>query len=353
MLLIHKITLKELTVSFVLAVIFLNLTLMMESMLRLTRLISGIGAELADILQIVLYIQPQLLLMSIPMAILISSLLVYGRMQNDNELLIIRSCGVSFWGIITPAFYIGLGCLILTIFVSFYLAPLGSGKINKKLFEILTQKSALTIEEGIFNTAFKNIVILVKHKPSANELRDIFLLDDKNPDEQKVIVAKSGIIQAVDRGINFRLTDGSVTMTGQSTITQLKFASYTFTLNISFDEAVKQTNEMTPFELYELAQINPPKRLQALIDLHRRFTFPAMCLLVSIIGPTIAILYKKTGRLGGLVAGLAVFVSYYTLLLYGESLVKSQQVPHFVGSWLSLVVHVVATVALVKRASKD
>jgi lipopolysaccharide export system permease protein len=46
----------------------------------------------------------------------------------------------------------------------------------------------------------------------------------------------------------------------------------------------------------------------------------------------------KTGKLGGLTIGLAVFTLYYMFLLYGENLMRTEQVPHYIGAWTPTVI---------------
>ena len=49
MYILHRFILKELITSFLLSVIFLNFTLMMEKLLRLSRLLSSVGASPLDL----------------------------------------------------------------------------------------------------------------------------------------------------------------------------------------------------------------------------------------------------------------------------------------------------------------
>ncbi len=51
---------------------------------------------LYDMLKIIFYLQPQLLLLTIPMSLLLSTLLVYGRMDIDSEIISLKSSGMNF-----------------------------------------------------------------------------------------------------------------------------------------------------------------------------------------------------------------------------------------------------------------
>lgn len=352
MLVIYRSILRELLISFVLALFFLNFTLMMEKLLRLSRVLAGVGSSLTDFLRIVLYLQPQLLILTIPMALLLSILLTYGRMNVDNELTILRGSGMSFRSITLPVMYVGVACFLASLVMSFYLGPGGAVMLREKISQILSTRAALTIEEGIFNTSFKDIVILVRSKPSADRLSGIFLVDDRKKEEQRVITAQEGQIVQEEEGLGFILTDGRVYTQKGDALTEMGFKRYHFALT-PFSEPVQRKNsELRPLELLKAAGEAPERRTALLLEFHRRTSMPAVCLIIALLGPSLSLLAGKSGRLGGLTVGLMVFVSYYTVLIYGESLSRSDKVPHFVGAWAAFALLSVFSVIVSERVNK-
>src|SRR5271169_6869121 len=253
MLLIHRSILKELLSSFFLSILFLNFTLMMEKLLRLSRLLAGVGASGSDIAKIVFYLQPQILILTIPMAMLLSVLLVYGRMGTDNELTILKSSGMPFRSIALPVFYLGMACFIVGSSMSFYLSPKGSKSLRQGLQDILTKRAPMTIEEGIFNTAFKNIMILIKAKPTPTRLSGVFIVDERKKDEQKIIVAKDGEIVPENDTLSFSLSDGHIYIARKSLITEIQFGTYHLRLAPSIEPGDRKNSEMTPRELLKEA----------------------------------------------------------------------------------------------------
>ncbi len=352
MFLIHRSILKELLSSFLLSILFLNFTLMMEKLLRLSRLLSGVGASFIDITKIILYLQPQILILTIPMAMLLSILLVYGRMNTDNELVILKGSGMSFKGIAVPAAYLGLACFTVGITMSFYLSPQGSAALRKGLTEILTRRASMTIEEGIFNTAFKNIVILVREKPTPNSLSGIFIIDERKKEEQKVIIAKEGKIIPENDTLSFSLDDGHIYITKKDVFTEIRFGKYHFKLTPSIEPADKKNSEMTPGELLRASRAKPGEKIPYLLEFHRRLSMPAICLIIILLGPSLSLMAGKSGRLGGLTVGLSVFAVYYTLLIYGEGLARSGKLPPLIGAWLSFIVLALFSVVVFERVNR-
>jgi lipopolysaccharide export system permease protein len=352
MLLIHRSILKELITSFLLSILFLNFTLMMEKLLRLSRLLSGVGASLPDVLKIVFYLQPQILILTIPMAMLLCVLLVYGRMNADSELVILKGCGMSFKNISRPVVYLGIACFLAGISMSFYLSPKGSAQLRKSLTEIMTRRAPMAIEEGIFNTAFKNITILVKEKPAPDRLSGIFIVDDRKGDEQKVIIAKEGRLVPSGDTLSFSLGNGHIYIIRGEIFTEISFGKYFFKLTPSIEAADKKNSEMTPKELLKSAKAAPDKKLPFLLEFHRRLSMPAICLIIILLGPSLSLLAGKSGRLGGLTVGLTVFAIYYIVLLYGEGLARSAKAPHFIGAWLSFTALAAFSVLIFEKVNK-
>jgi lipopolysaccharide export system permease protein len=352
MLLIHRSILKELVLSLLLSILFLNFTLMMEKLLRLSRILSGVGTSFTDIAKIILYLQPQILILTIPMAMLLSVLLTYGRMNTDNELIVLRCSGMSFRGISTPVVYLGIACFVLSLAMSFYLGPKGSALVRGKVSEILTIKAPMAIEEGIFNTAFKDIIILVKEKPAPEKLSGIFIVDERKKEEQKIIVAKEGKIVPEHESLAFSLSNGHIYITKKDTFTDIAFGKYHFKLNPSVESAEKKNSELTPLELLAASRQFPDKRILFFLELHRRLSMPAICLILILLGPSLSLMAGKSGRLGGLTVGLSVFAVYYTLLLYGENLARSGKLPHLAGAWMAFAVLGLFSLFIFERVNK-
>ncbi|MBF0506229.1 MAG: LptF/LptG family permease [Nitrospirae bacterium] len=338
MLLIHRSILKELLSSFFLSILFLNFTLMMEKLLRLSRLLAGVGASASDMAKIVFYLQPQILILTIPMAMLLCVLLVYGRMGTDNELTILKSSGMPFKSIALPVVYLGVACFIVGSCMSFYLSPKGSKYLRLGLQDILTKRAPMTLEEGIFNTAFKNIMILIKEKPAPTKLSGVFIVDERKKDEQKIIVAKSGEIIPENDTLAFSLSSGHIYLAHKGLITEIQFGKYHFMLTPSIEPGERKNSEMTPQELLREAGRDKGKRVSCLLEFYRRISMPAICFILILLGPSLSLMAGKSGKLGGLTVGLSVFAFYYTLLIYGENLARSGKLPLIAGAWLSFTI---------------
>jgi lipopolysaccharide export system permease protein len=338
---IHKSVFKELFLTFLLTLAFLNSVLMMEKLLRLSKLLAGVGASPLDMARIIFFLQPQLFILTIPMSLLLTTLLVYGRMHIDSEIIILRASGMDFFGISLPVMLLGLLCFAAGIAVSFYLGPASGIRLRQQITKTISSRAPLAIEEGTFNTSFKDVVIIVKGKKAQDTLEDIFIYDDRVKEEPRVLMAKEGkvFMQGVfDIGLD--LTNGYINITKGKNTTELFFARYKMALSLDSESPAPNKIEFTPAELLARTKEAGTRREKTalLLEFYRRLSLPAVCLILIFLGPSLSALSGKSGKLGGLAIGLIVFTVYYMMLLYGESLAMAGRVPHYVGAWMPAVI---------------
>jgi lipopolysaccharide export system permease protein len=337
---IHKSILEELVLTFLLSLISLNLILIMEKILRLSRLLSVVGASVFDMVKIILYLQPPILILTLPMSLLISTLLTYGRLNADSELIILRVSGMSFKEISKPVFILGIGCFFTGLLVSFYLGPLSMQRLRETTSDIIRLRAPAAIEEGVFTTLFKDIVLFVKEKPDSETMKEIFIYDERNKKEPRVMMSKEGRISVADGlSLSLYLKDGYIHITKGDTSTEIFFSGYNLILNLAAEQQLRKNSELTPFELFsEAKKFKPKEAIPLFLEFHRRLSLPSVCLILMILGPPLSLLAGKSGRLGGLTIGLFVFVVFYFMLIYGENLARTGKIPHLIGSWAPTIV---------------
>jgi len=351
---IHKSIFFELILTFLLCLVSLNFVLMMEKLLRLSRSIAGVGASIVDLTKMILFLQPQLLLLTIPMALLLSTLLIYGRLNIDNEIIIFRSSGMKFSSISFPVFLLALSCFLLNLLVSFYLGPKSSILLRTEITKIIRERTPLAFEEGKFNTYFKNAMIFVRDKKTDKTLRGIFIYDNRNKKNVRVLVAKKGEMSSQDdMHINFSLYDGHIHMVNGSNTTELLFKRYNMLLKLDYDMPSVKRAELTPFQLIDnISKQDTDHHVKLSLELHRRLSLPLLCIILAFFGTPLAMMAGKTGKLGGLTLGLSVFTLYYILLIYGENLAKSGAIPHYIGAWFPTIVLVLSSFFLFRRENR-
>ncbi|HEB01729.1 MAG TPA: YjgP/YjgQ family permease [Nitrospirae bacterium] len=345
---------KELFLTFLLGVFALNFLLVTEKMIRLTKRLANVGLSPGDMLSVLVYLQPLFTVLTVPMALFFAILLVYGRMNADNEIVIMRTNGMSFTRIAAPAFVLGIFCLLVSLGASFWVAPAGARKLRQKVADIISVRAGGAIQEGIFNTFFDDIVIFVKKKTDSGVLQGMFMYDSRNRDRPTVVYAREGRVSTEGRrSIVMELKDGHISFVGKESATDLTFTSYKLRVPIQIFEAIRGQTEMTPFGILEAAALLPPKkRTNLMMEFHRRFTFPFLSVVLMVLAPPLSFMAGKTGRFSGLALGFLVIASYNILLLYTEEMVRVGRLSHFAGSWLPAVLFLGVSIYVFMREAR-
>jgi lipopolysaccharide export system permease protein len=71
-----------------------------------------------------------------------------------------------------------------------------------------------------------------------------------------------------------------------------------------------------------------------------------------VLGPPLSLMAGKTGRLGGLTVGLAVFALYYAALVYAENLARAGSIEPATAAWLPLASLAALAAVLFLRARR-
>src|SRR5262252_3912286 len=93
--LIDRYILKELAVPLALGLVLFTFFLIVDRVYQLTDLVITKGVPLGLVLSLLVYMLPAFLILTLPMAFLVATLMACGRMAGDLEIVALRACGVS------------------------------------------------------------------------------------------------------------------------------------------------------------------------------------------------------------------------------------------------------------------
>lgn len=157
----------------------------------------GKGVELKVIAEMIFYVSAALLPFNFPLTILLASVMTFGTLGENNELLAMKAAGISLRRIINPLFLVVLFMCILSFFVANNLLP----ETNKRYMSILTalkeQRPELILNDGVFTSEIDGFCIKVGHIDRRNnEMYDILVYNHlENSSNKNVTTAKHGFIE--------------------------------------------------------------------------------------------------------------------------------------------------------------
>ena len=179
--------------------------------------ILGKGLSILELSELIFYYAVTLIPMAVPITVLISSVMVFGDMAEKYELSSMKSAGISLLRIMAPSIGIAVFIGLFSIFSANYLKPASLLQFNKRFLAIRKQKSALAIEEGIFNNAFNETIIRVnKIDKDKRGIHDVLIYDHTPNDKSLISVTSAGggemytaedgkyFVMKLDSGVQYR-----------------------------------------------------------------------------------------------------------------------------------------------------
>lgn len=157
--------------------------------------IAGKGVGFFLMVELVGYMSVSMIPMALPVAVLISSVMVMGNLAERYELSSIKSAGVSLWRTMRPLMAVTLSIGLFSFFCSNYFIPVSNLKFKSRLHDIKNQKPALSMEESLFNDDFQGYSIRLGDKlPDNQTIREVMLYDNResNNDMLNMVAADSG-----------------------------------------------------------------------------------------------------------------------------------------------------------------
>jgi lipopolysaccharide export system permease protein len=175
----------------------------------------GKGLEWYVIAELLFYASANLVPMALPLAILLSSIMVFGNLGESSELTAMRSAGLSLMRIMRPLIIFISFISLSAFFFANYMWPVANMKFRSLIFDIQNQKPALTLTEKRFYNDIPGFSIRVMEKSnSGDEFKDILIYDHStgNVNYKRDIWAESGRIERINngQGMIFHLQNGKI-----------------------------------------------------------------------------------------------------------------------------------------------
>ena len=359
--LIDRYILKELSVPFIISLLVLLFIMLINYLLRTMDLIINQGVDLLSIGELLLFILPSFLVISLPMAVLIATIVAFARLTADSETVVLQANGIGFFRWLLPVGIFSVAIYFATLFLSFVAQPWGGQSLRNLTFTMLRKQVSLGLEPGVFNDLFQNMVLYVEEITAPSKLRGVLLFDFRQADEPHLIIAQEGSIMNDPNSdlISFKLNRGSLHQKAkdQDSYERTLFSTYEFTLDLGpmmANENVQAGETLSPQELRARIAASNGQDLQAiqlLAEHYKNFSFPTSCLSFGLIGVPLGMYAKRSGRLGGFAIGLVMILGYYLLNALSDILTSARILSPLWAAWSPNLIFGVITASLVVSTS--
>ena len=194
--LLSRYVLKEFLKNFAGAFLFFFVIFFVNTILLLVQKILLKNISVPVMVEMVLLYMPQFLVYTFPFATLTASSMVLGDMASSNELLAVRSLGISSSRVYVPLIAASIFLSICTFLTSDVLQPYTSVLYRDKLAVLMAEMPTMEIESNSMNTVGN--IILSNGKTEGNVIEDLVLISKDEDKYNKTITSSRGEMEIVD-----------------------------------------------------------------------------------------------------------------------------------------------------------
>ena len=336
--------------------------LFMRDLPHLLELVVRNSASLGMVAEIFLFTLPNMFTVTIPMAVLVGILLGLSRLSADSEITAMRASGIGVWHFAAIVAVVAVLGWAVGLANTLYIAPMASAATLRMEAELLNAQASYEVQPRVFYEDFKNYVLYVENVRAAAGAAvwtQVFLADLSDPNTPKITTgAMATVVDQKGQGAVMRMRDGTeheIEKDQPDHYTVSTFSQTDLPLQLSTQEDTRTSRSDAPILAMsnrELIERSHRKGGQwYLIELHKRWSYPAACLVLMLVGVPLGLSSKRGGKSVGFVLTILLVFIYYVLSLLGTQLARQNKVSAAVGVWAANFLFGVCGVFLLRQMS--
>ncbi len=315
---------------------------------------------------------PEFVAYALPISVLLATLMTYGRLNNDNEVIAFQSCGVSIYKLITPALILSLAVTAVSFIFNEIVVPSANYRATSILVSSIKEEHSFWQNKDIFYPEYQEInlpnsekILQLKNlfyaqKFESKQMKNLTVLQWLDENLSQIIIAESASWNEKEKVWDFF----------NGTIFQLKNDS-SYRKTISFKQKKINLSKL-PFQLasqgrdpYEmnlkeawdfitiLRHTGDEKKLLTFeIRTQQKMSFPFISIVFSMIGSVFGMSPLKMSRSTSFGLCIVIIFSYYVLAFLLGSLAMAKILTPVMAGWLPTVIALMTGGFLVYKLSK-
>jgi lipopolysaccharide export system permease protein len=371
---LHSYIIKEFLYSFIFGIVVFSFLLILNFLFELMDLLIEKGVAFWIVLKMFTFYLPNILTLSIPMAVLFGALLSYGRLSADNEITTVKAAGLSYKTFTMPIIIFVCSLSFFLVFFNHFFAPKLNSHLKIYFEEVVTKRPLVKFnEKSLTNLGnyriYTNKVDSTKnllHGVSIYKFENYTAVNSKNALPQNDngawrTTASSATVKAYATGAQLTLYKGYWQKASPSDISNMTHATFkTYSFFIPLGDVIKgysiSPSEISSPKLLEIIKQYKEQKLTFmpyLLDYWMRWVLALAPIVFIIIALPIGIKTGKGGKALGFGLSLGIVVIYYTLLVLAIELGEKEYAPMGIIIWLpNLVIGLTGIYLFIKMVKK-
>ena len=362
--------LKEFFPPFIIALICFTFILIFDDLFRLTKLFVQKGISPLYLFELLFYVMPATVVLSLPMAALVAILLALGRLSTDNEIIAMKAHGVAFYHLMLPLLGVAVVLSVVDLGLMDYALPRANLAYATLKRDIQRHNPAFVLEEATVMKELEREGKLWMYESTdtkSGRMQNVKIWDSIWSGRPRFSHAQEGTLGFEGGRAMLTLYDGLTyepTTDNSDGFRVTKFQEQRLALQLTEDLERGEFQNQTPRSM-SITQLgafinrleaavqtsqNPDfarrKLRLAQVEYHKKFSIPFACLAFGLMGVPLGLMVKQGGKMIGFGVGLAVILVYYLLLQIGQSTGLEGVLSPVLAMWLPNIVISVFGIAL-------
>ena len=354
---------------------FTVVSLSVGVMFDLIRKIVEFGLPFSLAIKILFLKLPGFLVLSFPMSVLLSTLLTYGKLSSNSELLALKSIGIRPSRFVVPALIISIFMTGLTFFFNDSLVPYSNKLAEISMREGLGKSTVIEKGNDIFFPGYGSLIDPKTNKPSERNtyltqiffsrvvvnkiMQNVTLLDFSRIGSKQVLSAETASFDNDNGGWTFN--NGQIVYFSDNNQTSIiNFEKYFYPLGngpLQISEIPKDANDMTVAEAVAAKNIyensgNQKEARKMKVRIQEKFTLPSACIVFGLIGSSLGSKSNlRSSKSQGFGLSVILILIYYVIsFLFSSFGVKGVLSP-IIATWLPVLISMGGGIYFLRKAS--
>jgi LPS export ABC transporter permease LptG/LPS export ABC transporter permease LptF len=365
---LSRYTFREIVPSSILAITLATFVIFLQGIGKLFELLvhSAKGPAVLELFALAL---PPILLFSMPFGVLVGILVGLGRLSSDNEMIAMRSAGVSTRIVVAPVMIFAFLAVLISGACALWLNPLAIRAEYKILNKVAAAQLTANVEPRVFEDQFTNdnTVLYVNDVRAENGpavWNGVFIADLTPPSERKtglkdaqpgpsVTVAREALVVPDVKNNRLQLTLRDTQTHAPPFHSIAPSGAIALQAQPQQQQKAKPFKEMLTKELWAFVKKTPKNTqdgIESRIELESRLVLPIACMMLAMVGIPLGASSRKGGQSAGYIwAIFLAFFCYYLAYITLTGLARSHSMPVTLASWLPNIGFGIAGIVMIMR----
>ena len=208
---LDKLILKAFLWPFIATFFIALFVLMMQTIWKYIDDLVGKGLDFFTLSQFIVYASATMVMLAMPIAILLSSIMTFGKLGESFELVALKSSGISLLRFMRPLFFVVVLLCGVTFLFANYIIPVANLKFAVLYNDIYRKSPAFDLKDGVFYNGFRGYAIKVgKKEKDKSTLRNVLIYEQSSDPQDNTVVSEKGFmkISPDKKFLEFKLQNG-------------------------------------------------------------------------------------------------------------------------------------------------